>query len=255
MATGRSCTPFDGTNGQSPEGGLVEADDGRFYGTTLGGGQLNLGTFYSVDASGDFEVIESFTRISIADPGALIQGSDGNFYGASGRAGFPLEGTVLPTRSSAGGLEILHEFDGADGCSPAAGVIEASDGYLYGATEFGGPADYGVVYGVSPLGEFELLHAFVTDGGTGPLRALVESPAGTLIGTTGDGGASGGGTAFSSDTSGPGDVPARLRRGRRRVIPRAGGVRRKRRILLRGDDRRTARTATARSTAWTRPDR
>ena len=58
------------------------------------------------------------------------------------------------------------------------------------------------MYRVSPLGEFELLHAFVTDGGTGPLCALVESPAGTLIGTTGDGGASGGGTAFSSDTSG-----------------------------------------------------
>ena len=141
---------FDGTNGQSPEGGLVEAEDGRFYGTTLGGGQLNLGNFYSVDASGDFESHRVVHADSIADPGALIQGSDGNFLRRQRPGRVPARGHRLPTRTSAGGLDILHEFDGATGRSPAAGVIEASDGYLYGATEFGGPADYGVVYTSRP---------------------------------------------------------------------------------------------------------
>ena len=66
---------------------------------------------------------------------ALVQGSDGNFYGttqqAAARTGY---GTVFKI-STNGALTSLYSFTGGnDGANPNAGLVQGSDGNFYGTT-------------------------------------------------------------------------------------------------------------------------
>jgi uncharacterized repeat protein (TIGR01451 family) len=51
---------FSGLDGKSPKARLVEAPDGKFYGTTTKGGNLDKGVIYSIDKNGNFQVIHHF---------------------------------------------------------------------------------------------------------------------------------------------------------------------------------------------------
>jgi uncharacterized repeat protein (TIGR03803 family) len=82
---------FTGYNdGASPKAGLVQGRDGYFYGTTSGGGTKNLwsgggGTVFKISTNGVLTTLYSFTGGN--DGGnpvaALVQGSDGSFYGTT----------------------------------------------------------------------------------------------------------------------------------------------------------------------------
>jgi uncharacterized repeat protein (TIGR03803 family) len=93
-------------DGQGPSGALVLASDGNFYGTTLAGGTPNAncmasngcGTLYRITPSGTETVLYSFgTNASdgIGPSGALLQASDGNFYGTTTTGGTANAGTVF----------------------------------------------------------------------------------------------------------------------------------------------------------------
>src|SRR5260370_42624319 len=43
---------FNGADGEAPLVGLIQAKDGKFYGTTNVGGAANLGTVFRTDSSG-----------------------------------------------------------------------------------------------------------------------------------------------------------------------------------------------------------
>src|SRR5689334_16830118 len=60
----------------------------------------------------------------------LIQGKDGNYYGATIGGGTNNYGTVFQITPS-GQLTTLHSFTGTDGAFPYGNVIEGSDGKLY----------------------------------------------------------------------------------------------------------------------------
>jgi uncharacterized repeat protein (TIGR03803 family) len=72
---------------------LVEGTDGNFYGTTEAGGishsgcPAGCGTIYKITSAGKFTTLYSFcAQPNCADgynPGALVQGTDGSFYGAT----------------------------------------------------------------------------------------------------------------------------------------------------------------------------
>src|SRR5262249_43552508 len=51
---------FTGTDGWMPKGGLIQASDGNFYGTTVGGGTVNLGTIFKMDQAGNLNNVHSF---------------------------------------------------------------------------------------------------------------------------------------------------------------------------------------------------
>src|SRR5579862_5033666 len=65
---------------------------------------------------------------------ALIQATDGNFYGTT-RDGVSDFGTVFQMTPS-GTVTFLHSFTGGttDGASPRAPLIQATDGNFYGTT-------------------------------------------------------------------------------------------------------------------------
>src|ERR1043166_4930767 len=70
---------------------------------------------------------------------ALVQGSDGNFYGTTVLGGAHLKGTVFKIDAT-GSLTTLHSFSGSpgDGAIPFAGLVQGTDGNFYGTTAYGG---------------------------------------------------------------------------------------------------------------------
>jgi uncharacterized repeat protein (TIGR03803 family) len=146
----------------------------------------------------------SFT--GLADGGApsaaLVQGSDGSFYGTAQLGGTNGYGTVFKV-DPGGGVTTLYEFSGADGEQPLGALIQASDGYFYGTTAYGGANGEGSIFKINSIGSFSTVYSF-TGGSDGsmPLAGLIQAGNGILYGTTFGGGMSGYGSIFQTDTSG-----------------------------------------------------
>lgn len=139
---------FSGTNGSYPLGGLTEGNDGSFYGMTFGGGTWGNGTVFRMTPSGTLTSLYSFTGGSdgSAPFGALLQATDGNFYGTTSTGGANGYGTIfqiIPT----GVFTTLHSFlGGNEGRKPMAGMVQGQDGNLYGTTSHGGTQNGGTIF-------------------------------------------------------------------------------------------------------------
>src|SRR5262249_50487076 len=135
-----------GTDGAAP-GGILQASDGQFYGTTRAGGAANLGTVFRLSGDGVVDLLHEFTGIYASPPllpslvsdfaSTLMQASDGAFYGTTLRGGAASAGTLFRI-SSAGDYAQIDFNIPFRGSEPAAPLIEASDGTLYGTTTIGG---------------------------------------------------------------------------------------------------------------------
>ncbi len=149
---------FSGTDGYNVYAGLVEGTDGNFYGTTFNGGAQNAGEVYKITPSGTLTVLHSFCSQTNCTDGAypraaLIQATDGNFYGTTFQGGANnSQGTVFSI-TPGGSLTTLYSFCAqtgcADGADPIGGVIQATDGNFYGTTFQGGATNQGAVFKLS----------------------------------------------------------------------------------------------------------
>jgi uncharacterized repeat protein (TIGR03803 family) len=199
------CASGTCVDGSEPAAGLVQATDGNFYGTTLGGGAHGRGTVFRITPNGDLTTIHSIAAIDGWFPmGALVQAASGDFYGTTpgshGRMGYGNIFRITP----AGALTTLHRFTFDDGANPYAGLVEAFDGDFYGTTESGGASGSGTVFKVTRAGTFTTLYSFTggaSDGGS-PWGALIQATDGNLYGTTRGGGTYGNGTIFKITPAG-----------------------------------------------------
>ena len=189
------------TDGGYPTAGMVLASDGNFYGTTSNGGPSASGTVFKITPTGTETMLYAFTGgTDGGDPdGALIQGSNGNFYGTTRLGGAHGDGTVFEMTPS-GTETVLYSFAGgtSDGANPTAGLLLARDGNFYGTTSAGGPANLGTIFELTPNGVETVLHDFAggaTDGAD-PSANLIQGSNGKLYGTTQSGGPNGYGTVF-----------------------------------------------------------
>ncbi len=192
-----------GTDGRDPNA-LALAGDGSFYGTTVEGGNDNNGVVFRLPAGGGgINVLYRFTNgPDGSGPNALIQATDGNFYGTtySGGTGDGF-GTVFRL-TPAGNLTTLYSFTGNpdtnDGANPYSRLLQASDGNLYGTTyRGGGEMDNGTVFRISTGGGLTTLYTFTGTGdGGSPFAGLIQGRDGNFYGTTGFGGDLGLGTVF-----------------------------------------------------------
>ncbi len=188
-----------GTDGQVPEATLIQGSDGNFYGTTGYGGTAGLGTVFKITPLGVETVLHSFTGggDGVVPEVALVQGSDGNFYGTTAFGGAANRGTVFKI-TPLGVETVLHSFgSGSDGTIPDSVLIQGSDGNFYGTTTTGGSAASGTVFAVTPLGVETVLYSFGSSAdGNFPLAGLTQSTDGNFYGTTGSGGTANAGTFF-----------------------------------------------------------
>jgi uncharacterized repeat protein (TIGR03803 family) len=154
MSQCTSCT--DGISSAAP---LVQASDGDFYGTTSLGGIApsfsGAGTIFKIDAAGNLTTLYSFCSqpncpdgfIGVEDAAPLVQGPDGNFYGATfggsacASAGDAKECGTIFKITKGGNLTTLYTFCSQPNCTDGVapnGLVQAANGDFYGTTSQGG---------------------------------------------------------------------------------------------------------------------
>ncbi len=112
--------------GANPQANLYLGLDGKFYGTTYGGGSAGAGVVFKVDQRGHQSVLYSFTGgADGANPYAnVIQDWAGNLYGTTLDGGADGAGVVFKV-DTRGRETVLHTFTGgADGGYSFAGLIQ-----------------------------------------------------------------------------------------------------------------------------------
>jgi uncharacterized repeat protein (TIGR03803 family) len=200
---------FQGANGRHPFGRLTQGSDGHFYGTTATGGTNNSGTVFQLTSAGALTTLVSFKfYVNGAFPvGALLEDSDGAFYGTTADGTSAAGGTVFKV-TPAGQLTTLIVFNGANGACPWAGLVRGADGDLYGTEEYGGNTSLnsgsgmGTVFKMTPAGVLKTLVVFNGANGSLCLGPLLEDHDGNFYGTTYAGGAGGSGTVFKMTPGG-----------------------------------------------------
>ena len=194
-----------GADGEEPYGSLVQGTDGNFYGMTESGGTQSEGTVFKITPAGVETVLWSFgSGIDGIEPyGALVQGSDGSFYGMTYEGGTHNDGTVFKI-TPAGAETVLYSFaGGADGDEPYGSLVQGTDGNFYGMTYEGGPTNDGTVFKITPAGAETVLYAFGSGAdGNEPYGSLVQGTDGNFYGMTYEGGANNEGTIFQVTPSG-----------------------------------------------------
>jgi len=184
-----------------PEAGLVQATNGRFYGTTVYSGPSAAGSVYEITAAGKLSTLYVFDYQDGDNPfDALVQGTNGRFYGTTSGCCSYSAGTVFEI-TAGGSLTTLYNFgSGTHGAFPYAGLVEATDGSFYGTTSEGGANGYGTVFKITARGKLTTLYNFCSQtnctDGSYPYGGLVQAADGNLYGMTSEGGPNNNGTVF-----------------------------------------------------------
>src|SRR5208337_4050728 len=200
---------FNGTDGDNPQAGLIQATDGNFYGTTFSGGTSNYcgygcGTVFKITPSGSLTTLHSFSGTDGFNVQAgLVEGTDGNFYGTTVNGGPQNVGEVYKITPS-GTLAVLYTFCSQTGCTdgeyPKAGLVQATDGNFYGTTSAGGTHSQGTVFAITPSGSLSTLYSFCPQSGcadgANPVAGVIQASDGNFYGTTYGGGSNNSGTVF-----------------------------------------------------------
>lgn len=155
-----------GTDGDTPNGGMIFDAAGNLYGTTVNGGTAGTGTVFKLtpqpNGSWSESILYSFQGENDAShpAGPLTLDAAGNLYGVAG-GGVHGHGAVfkLVPAQDEWSESLYYSFTGGlDGDTPSGGVIFDSAGNLYGTTVYGGayptcsdePYCGGVAYKIAP---------------------------------------------------------------------------------------------------------
>ena len=167
----------------------------------------NCGTVFKLTPAQVLTTIFNFTvdgSEGSGPVGNLVQGRDGNFYGATYGGGSSASYGTLFKITPSGTLTTLYKFDFTHGAQPYAGLVQGTDGKFYGTTYSGGAYGGGTAYKITPQGGFTLLYSF---GGfasvpSSPVTSLIQGTNGDFYGSTPYGGPDNDGTVFKITPTG-----------------------------------------------------
>ena len=193
--------------GETSYGSLMQATNGKLYGTASSGGLGGSGVLFSYDTS-----TATYTKLLDFDDGTndaqspvgnLIQAVDGNLYGMTLYGGSNGSGVLFSFNPISNSYMKLIDFGGGtnDAETPFGSLVEASNGKLYGTA--GGGINFGGVlfsYETSTSTYTKLVDfdAGAIDA-SGPTGALIQASNGKLYGLTSGGGTSGNGVLYRFD--------------------------------------------------------
>ncbi|HET6228254.1 MAG TPA: choice-of-anchor tandem repeat GloVer-containing protein [Bacteroidia bacterium] len=199
---------FDGdSTGGNPLGTLIQAKNGKLYGTTASGGTGGVGTIFEFDPlTGIYTKKFDFNGTSNgARPSpSLVEGDDGNLYGTTVYAGANSYGVLFQYVIATGAYNVKFDFDDADnGASSQTALTKAQNGNLYGVTEYGGANNEGVIFEFDPVNS-KLTKKFDFSNekeltGNFPKSQLIQATDGKLYGMSYTGGIGDVGGVFQFD--------------------------------------------------------
>ncbi len=180
-------------HGDGPEGGILESQDGYFYGAATRGGRHGYGSIYKFTGYEDFELVYSFEGGSkgYTPVGNLVEDNEGNIYGLVDSGGEYWDGQL----NNNGGIfrlsqnkeyKLVVSFDGENLIRPyKTSLMIANDGNLYGISPMGGQYNDGCIYRYIPDQDVEILHSFNSEnGGSWPSGSLFHAKDNFLYGAT-----------------------------------------------------------------------
>ncbi|PZU84972.1 MAG: hypothetical protein DI529_10685 [Chryseobacterium sp.] len=191
--------------GIGPIGSLLQASNGKLYGTTTEGGAV-IGVLFEYDPATniytkkiDFNGDDSGGRPN----GNLIQLSNGKLYGTTNSGGAYASGVLFEYNPATNTYTKKIEFNYLDlagsGSAPSlGGLLHASNNKLYGMTSHGGLYAGGILYEYNPDNDTysKLLDFDSAQKGSHPYGGLIQASNGKLYGLTSDEYASSLGTLF-----------------------------------------------------------
>jgi uncharacterized repeat protein (TIGR03803 family) len=190
----------DTLNGSFPEASLIEATNGKLYGTTANGGNEGLGVIFEYDPILDtlIKKLDFDGTQKGSNPRNLELASDGKLYGNAIHGGANNIGVIFVYDPATNIFEKKLDFDGTSKGGNPCPITEVTIGKFYGMTSTGGNNDNGVLYEYESSTEVytkKLDLGDETDGNM-PGSSLLQASNGKFYGLASAGGLNSYGTIF-----------------------------------------------------------
>ncbi len=170
---------FDGIHGAgSSHEYLIQATNGKLYGTTQNGGANNKGVIFSYDLSTNTytDLYDFDVALGSVPEGSLIQATNGKLYGMTAAGGNNNYGVIFSYDISTSQYAVPYYFDGPNGSFPQVSLTQASNGKLFGTTNGGGTYNQGVAFSYDiATGTYTVLASFSTYSGANPQGDIYEA--------------------------------------------------------------------------------
>lgn len=171
--------------------GLIEATNGKLYGTTYSGG-VGYGVLFEYNiGSNTLTKRDQFERYKGGYPyGRLIQATNGKLYGTTNRGGNYDKGVVYEFDIAVDSIKTLAHFNDTNGSRPQSGLVQTANGKFYGMTTAGNTGTtnqrYGVIYEFDDASDSIKAKANFSrySTGYGGYGELLEASNGKLYGTS-----------------------------------------------------------------------
>lgn len=190
--------------GGLPYGSLVQANDGKLYGTIYFSSTVSTGgSIFQFDP-----VTSTYTKkfdfnLPVSGGGSisLMKASDGKLYGMTSEGGANTYGVLFQYDPATSTYTKKMDLRFDSGSYPNGSLIQANDGKLYGMTERGGARGRGTLF------QYDLISATYSKkvdfadapNATWPIGSLVQANNGKLYGMTFAGGVNNQGVLFQYD--------------------------------------------------------
>jgi uncharacterized repeat protein (TIGR03803 family) len=195
-------------DGAQPKSDLMQASDGKIYGTTTYGGINDQGTIFEYDIlSSTYAVKHSFSAlITGKNPwsGKLVEYPAGKLWGMTIVGGTSDFGAIYNYLLSSGAVTKVYNFSGGlNGENPGGGFVIGPDTLLYSMTQKGGINNTGIIFSLNTYNyTFSKKIDFngVNYGGV-PYGSLIKGSDNELYGMTSSGGLYNSGILFKYSNS------------------------------------------------------
>ncbi len=196
---------FSTSIGANPQTPVIQASNGKLYGTTLSGGTGGGGVLYEYDLGiSTYSIVFNYTTASTGGQpvGGLMQASNGKIYGTTNAGGANNLGVLFEFNTASNTFSLLSNMTSSLGGNPQAALTQASNGKLYGTTRVGGTNNLGVLFEFDPSINIQTkLFDFSALNGSFPLGSVTQGTNTLLYGVCSSGGGLNVGTLYEYNIS------------------------------------------------------
>jgi uncharacterized repeat protein (TIGR03803 family) len=190
--------------GGLPHGSLVQANDGKLYGTIYFSSTVSTGgSIFQFDpVTSTYTKKFDFNRpVSGGGIVSLMKASDGKLYGMTSEGGANTDGVLFQYDPATSTYTKKMDLRFDSGSYPNGSLIQANDGKLYGMTERGGAKGRGTLFQYDLITSTYSKKVDFADApnATWPIGPLVQANNGKLYGMTSEGGVNNQGVLFQYD--------------------------------------------------------